>query len=399
MRFLPFLATLLGTACLSLPVAAQDGHTVWRLFVGDHAAPRVTAIDAGSGEIISRFDLSSPATLYATASQRGVYAVQGGANTISAIASGIERSDHGDHADLEVSAPALVDLTVDGDRPVHFVEHHGRIALFFDGEGVARLVDESDWLDGDTSLAISEINTGKPHHGVVIPWGDHALATEATPDADTTRPHGLYVADRSGNRVGDLQPCPALHGEASSGNITAIACAHGIVFATGSGIPVLSHVAYPAHLPEGSSSTLLGCVGLQYFLGNFGADRVVIIDPSDDQGFRLVDLPLRRVHFAVDPTNARFAYILTEDGTLHRLDVVSGKLTDAIAVTAPYSMDGPWDLPRPRIAVAGSEIMVTDPQAGVIRVVDGASFTVSRDIAVEGVPFTIVAVGGSGAAH
>lgn len=396
---LPRLALLLAALCQSSALSADETHSVWRLFVGDHSRPLVTAIDAASGAQIARFDLDAPATLYATPSQRGVFAVQGAANTVAAIATGLDFEDHGDHADLHVDAPRLLDTKLEGDRPVHFVEHHSRLALFFDGEGVARVVGESDWLNGDAELATVEIDTGAPHHGVVIPWGEYALATELTPNADTTRPHGIFVVDNTGARVGDLQPCPALHGEATSGNLTAIGCADGIVIASGASVPTLSHVPYPDHLPEGATSTLLGGVGLQYFLGNFGADRVVLIDPADDQGFRLVQLPMRRVHFAVDPGNPKFAYVFTEDGRLHRLNVLSGTITDSLPLTEPYSMDGAWDLPRPRIAVAGGEIMVTDPRAGRIHVVDAESFSAARTMAVEGQPFTIVAVGGTGATH
>ena len=63
--------------------------------------------------------------------------------------------------------------------------------------------------------------------------------------------------------------------------------------------PELQLLPYSASLPEGKSTTLLGGVAMQYWLGNYGADRVAIIDPSAAEPFRLVDLPSRRVHFAI----------------------------------------------------------------------------------------------------
>jgi len=62
-------------------------------------------------------------------------------------------------------------------------------------------------------------------------------------------------------------------------------------------------------------------------------------------------------------------------------------------------MDGEWNLPRPRVAVAGGEIAVTDPLKGLIHVVDAKAFAKTREIAVEGRPYNIVAVGGAGETH
>ena len=62
-------------------------------------------------------------------------------------------------------------------------------------------------------------------------------------------------------------------------------------------------------------------------------------------------------------------------------------------------MDGHWSDPRPRVAVAGDEIFVTDPLKGVIHVVDAETFAKSREIVTAGRPFNIDAIGGSGTVH
>jgi hypothetical protein len=43
--------------------------------------------------------------------------------------------------------------------------------------------------------------------------------------------------------------------------------------------------------------------------------------------------------------------------------------------------------------------MVTDPLKSVVHAIDAASFEKAHDIAVEGMPYNIVAVGGSGESH
>lgn len=366
----------------------------WRAFVADHGEGKVSVIDLDAGIVTHNFDIAGPAALYATGSGEAVFAVQGDANIVSGFSSGVAVEDHGDHGDIEISEPAaLGDL--EGERPVHFVEHHGQIALFFDGEGVARIVDESDF-----GGAVRDIDSGAPHHGVAAAYGGHVLVSEPHPEDPSNLPVGIKVIGPDGAQVGDLYECPDLHGEASSGNLLAIACASGLLLVTDSASgPQITHLPYSASLPEGKSTTLFGGVGVQYFLGNYGADRVVLIDPSDTDGFRLVDLPTRRVHFAVDPVRPQFAYIFTEDGNLHRLNILSGNVTGTLSLTAPYSMDGLWSDPRPRIAVAGGEILVTDPLEGKVLRVDADGFKLAGEIAVEGVPFNIVAVGGSGNEH
>jgi hypothetical protein len=126
---------------------------------------------------------------------------------------------------------------------------------------------------------------------------------------------------------------------------------------------------------------------------------VAVIEPGVATPFRLVSLPTRRVHFAVDPQRVRFAYVFTEDGNLHEVDIVDGAITRTLKVTDPYSMDGHWNLPRPRIAVAGEDIAVTDPLKGVVHIIHAEDFELEADLAVDGKPFNIVAVGGSGEDH
>jgi hypothetical protein len=388
-------ALMLAAGTLATP--AQDTVSAWRLFVADHGEPVVRAIDLTTGDEIGAFPLASPATLYTTDSKAAVYAVQGAGNRVSVISSGLAFEDHGDHGDLEISDPTLLDVTLEGERPVHFVAHDGEVALFFDGSGIAQIVRESALLAGDAQPRT--YSTDAPHHGVAAPVGAHVLVTRPNADDPKALPVGIDVLAADGERVGDLHECPDLHGEATSGHTLAIACAAGILFVDGGETPQIAFVAYGEDLPDGKVSTLLGGVGLKYWLGNYGADRVAIIDPADETPFRLVDLPSRRVHFAIDPARAGFAYVLTEDGVLNEIDIVAGAISRSLKVTQPYSMDGEWSLPRPRIAVAGGEIAVTDPLNSAIHVVDAESFALDRDIAVEGMPYNIVALGGSGESH
>lgn len=398
MKLIQGASVLALLAAMGGPSWAEDSLTAWRLFVSDHTEPVVRVVDAIDGKLIDTFALEGPASLYRSASGEAVYAVQSDADLVSTIATGIAFDDHGEHADIDVAPPKLSGAEFAGEYPVHHVEHGGHWAVFFDKEGKARIFEEHEALEGHVQTR--EVDSGAPHHGVAIAFGDYTLISAPDPQDPTKLPIGIRVLDRSGAQFGEVASCPDLHGEASSGNITAFACATGLlVVNTVGGVPTITHLPYADGLPEGKATTLVGGRGLQYFLGSYGASAVVLIDPVEADAFRLVELPTRRVTFAVDPIRARFAYVFTEDGKLHRLDVLSGEIVKSLTVTEPYSMDGHWSDPRPRLAVAGDHVVVTDPLAGKLHMVDAASFEQAGEIAIEGRPFNIVAVGGSGAAH
>lgn len=377
---------------------ADDNVNAWRLFVADHDKPTVKVIDALDGDTLNTFTVKGPAVLNRSESGATVFAVQGSADIVSAIASGIAFHDHGDHADIDVEPARLLSVTFDGKKPGHFVERQGKVAQWFDGESHALFFSEQAVLEGKKE--VKSVSVVAAHHGVAVPYDGYGVVSIPNPEDASKRPVGARVVDMAGKKVGNDVACPGLHGSAGSGDTYALACSTGLLLITQkNAAPEIKHLPYPASLPEGSASTLIGGKGMQYFIGNYGPDRLVLIDPTEADSFRLVQLPVRRVHFAVDPVRPKFAYVFTEDGKLHQLDMIKGELTKSVRVTEPYSMDGHWNDPRPRIAVADDKIFVTDPLKSKIHVLDAVAFKESGDISVEGRPFNIVAVGGSGVMH
>lgn len=376
----------------AVAAARADDDETWRLVVADHTAPVVRVLES-DGTVAGTFDIAGPASLAAGPSGTVVHAIQTDADIIHAIDSGIVIKDHGDHADLVVGPPALLPETMTGSRPVHFVVHDGDIAVFYDGEGIARIY-------GARGGSPRVVETAAPHHGVAASIPDHVLVSIPHPEDPSELPVGIRILDEAGAQVGPDHACPDLHGEAASGSMMALACATGILIVRpdGANPPAVEHIAYGADLPAGKSTTLLGASGLQYFVGNYGADAIVTIDPAAGS-FTRTALPNRRVHFAMDPERPQLVYVFTEDGRLHKVNAFTGSIEASVALTGPYSMDGHWRDPRPRIAVAGDAIFVTDPGAAALRVVDVESFEKTRDIAVEGMPYNILAVGGHGASH
>ncbi|MBY5639355.1 metallochaperone AztD [Rhizobium leguminosarum] len=405
-RLLVAVAASVILAATGVAVAEEDHDTkeAWRLFVADHTNPIVRVIDFEDGKELGGYDVKGYASLTASTSGQTVFAAQTEAGVIHAIKTGINFSDHGEHSDLEVSEPALLPVTFEGKRPGHVVPHDDHVVLFYDGSDKAEIVDEADILDGKVEKRI--VDTIKPHHGVAVTMGRYALVsapnTEIETKPDELPPRiGLRVVDEKGSQVGDTAPCTDLHGEATSARLVAFGCKEGVLVAHPGGLdgPKLTMLPYPADFPKAYTGTLLGGKAMQFFLGNYGDDKLVLIDPDAEQPYKLIELPTRRVDFQLDPAEPRNAYILTEDGNLHVLDVVKGEIVNKARVTEPYSKDGHWRDPRPRLAVADGQIAVTDPRHSLVRVVDPDTLKETRTIAVEGQPFSIVAVGGSGASH
>lgn len=400
----PFIVALATSLATGSALAHDEELTAWRLFVADHTQPVVRAIDFENGRELGRYDIKGHAALTASASGQTVFATQSDSDVVHVIKTGIAFSDHGDHRDLNVSDTALLPVTFEGGRPFHVVPHGNQTILFYDRGGKADIIDETALLDGEAK--VRTIDTTAPHHGVAVTMDRFVLVSvpdthvETKPDALPPRV-GLRVIDENGQQVGEMATCTDLHGEAMSARLAAFGCKEGVLIARpdGADAPELTMLSYPESLPGGHVSTLLGGKVMQFFLGNYGEDKVVLIDPDAEEPYQLVELPTRRVDFILDPVNVRNAYILTEDGDLHVLDVIKGEIIRKASVTEPYSKDGHWRDPRPRLATADGEIAITDPRHSLIRIIDADTLKEIRTIPVDGQPFSIVAVGGSGTSH
>ncbi|WP_227288104.1 metallochaperone AztD [Boseongicola sp. H5] len=400
----PMLFTI-GTAWAALalahPVLADDEATAWRIFVADHTDPTITAFDLDAPEQRWSFEVAGPARLYPAADGALVVAVQSDNDRVHFLRSGVELDSHGDHADIEVSDPAPLG-SVEGPRPSHVVTHSGQVAITYDRGGYGGLFDEGALLRGGTDERQFPMNVA--HHGFVAPMGDYVVASVASEDPvaeDKLPPRvgiGSFAAD--GTPLGETHTCTDLHGEAFSGNFLVAGCAEGVIAHDTSGGPdAFTMLPYPADFPEDKTGQLVGASAMQIFLGDYDGSSVVILDPTTEPYFTRVALPFREVDFVLDPARPQHAYIFTEDGSLHRLNMLSAEIEQSVQLTQPYSMDGHWRDPRPRMTVAGDRLILTDPLDASLRVVDLETFAEADRIAVEGIPYNLIAIGGSGLTH
>ncbi|WP_126978982.1 metallochaperone AztD [Frigidibacter oleivorans] len=395
-------AGLAALPLLAAPAHAEEAEARHRLFVADQAAGRITVIDLAEGGGRWSFDIGGPARLYPLAGGSVIAAVQSDGDRVQFLDSGMTLSDHGDHADLEVADPALLEGDLTGAYPVHVVSHGGETAINFDQAGYAAILDDRDLAEG--RIAPVTFPQARAHHGFVAGFGEVMLgsvASDAPASAEGSVPRlGLAAFHRDGTAAGPVQTCTAIHGEAVSGTMLAAGCREGVLTAMVEGDSVAYRMLpYPADFPEGTTGTLHGGRAMQIFLGNHGADGLVVIDPEAEPHMRRIALPFRRVDFGLDPVDPATGWALTEDGSLHGIDLLQATVTDSLRVTGPYSMDGHWNDPRPRLAMTGDEVLVSDPAAEAVHRVAVDGLRLTGTIGVEGLPFNMTLAGGSGVAH
>lgn len=376
---------------------------VRRVFVGDHAQGLITVFDLADPDHRWSFETQGQAKLYPVAGGAAIAAVQSDLDVTQFVMSGVRLRDHGDHADVEVGDPSAFAQKLSGPRPFHLVDHGGEVAINYDLGGYAEILDGAALAEG--RIEPKRFPQNRAHHGFVAPLGGDWLSTVASEEpveGGGAPPRlGLRAFDLSGAPRGALATCTAIHGEAFSGAYLAAGCKEGVLTAKNGPKGVeYEMLAYPVGLPQGvTTGTLLGSPAMQVFLGNHGPDGLVVIDPAEEPHYQRIALPFRRVDFALDPVRARNGYALTEDGSLHRVDLLAARITASAKATEPYSMEGHWNDPRPRIAMAGDEILVTDPRAGLVRRISAETLQEVGTVAVGGLPYHLTVVTASGLVH
>ena len=360
-----------------------------RVLVADTGAATVTVVDLPSGEIAGTLELSAPARLYAAENERHVYAVQTDADLVNVIDGGLWTEDHGDHMHDYLIAPSLAAPTFSGGRPIHFVSHHGQIAIFFDGDGTAAVFSGARPAQ---EVEVTLLDSGRPHHGVAVPLGERALISLPTTD-DAVLPLGVQLMTLAGEVLAEWAECPGLHGEAPLGDWVAFGCTDGVLLVDAHhDEPVTVKVAKPVDDPDRRTGTLIAHPDLPYWIGNFGSRDLVRIDAETLEA-TLIPLPGASAAFRLDPSDGGRIVVVTLDGQLHTLDPMSGEVVGSVAVATPIPADAPRGTPRPGLAVDPGVAYVSDPGAGMLHVVDLDTLAVTLSVAVGGAPSSLAVVG------
>lgn len=390
MRCFRLLPMTLAALAMAGAAQAQTLHAV-RAAVTDHARGSVSVVDLMTGEVLKRFDTGSPGGLRHGAAPGQVSLAQGQAGRVDVIDLGLSVDNHGDHGDLKLSAPRLLPRVAEGPKPSHVLGGDGRLASFFDGDGSIVMAGEGSPVS---------LHANVPHHGLAYPFrsaaGPRLMVSHAA--AAGARPGGVVLLDEQGTEVARTADCPMLHGEAISGRVIGLGCGDGVLLLN-TRTQEFRKVSYPAGTENGRMvRSLVGGGDFHLFVGDFGPDAVTILDPEAGH-FAVVELPARRVAFTMDPQRADTMFVLTEDGQVHRIDTLGGKIAGSASVVRRYPLEGGSSVARPRLSAAGGLVAVTDPARSRLLVLDATTLALQREIAMEGTPLNVLAVAASGERH
>jgi hypothetical protein len=371
--------------------------TLGRLLVADHGASNAWLFDLDEEEpaLLETFSLSSPARAYAGLHGRYGYLVQREANEVRVLDSGIVFESHVDHYHVMKGAPQMLDLTLEGSAPTHFVHHEGWVASFYDGSGDVDVLQERTISAGSPSVRTAA--TGVAHHGVAVVTMAHLLATVGTEGDSLPSEVGIWPIDALDAEPEMLAgPCPRLHGEAAAGDFVLFGCADGVLAVERHDDHFdVSKLDNPPGTPDGTRiGRLVAHEDLPVVFGNWGSEGFALIDPEGGTITPVsTDEPV--VTFGLD-MHGEHLYALTADGLLHRFEAA-----DATPAGEPMEVSGSIDLSgghgaaRPSLAPGAGRMYVALPDAGEVLEIHGADWEVERRISLDGVPHSLAVVSAS----
>lgn len=391
------------TVCLTALVAMAGVKSLvakevsaYRAFVADRASGTVHVLDLETRKQLTPIVLPATAYLAPSSTARMIYAVSAEAKAVMAIDTGIALDSHGDHLDIKVQAPKLLPSKIEGAKPSHVVSYQGRVAMFFDGDGKARLLTDKDMLKGDVTPEV--MGEGPAHHGVAVARRDWVAVTTAEKAGDIWTANGVKIFGEDGAVRAASPECPGLHGEAVSTRLVVFGCEDGVLTVAQSSD--ISKVPYPADAANDERIyTIDAAPGFSMFVGDFGPTALIAFSP-DDRAFHRIVLPDNRIAFAVDPSDGGRVVVVLADGSVRVFNTISGaELLRRENVVTPAADMPEGTRERSRLAIAGPHFLVTDPLKGHAIQLSGADLSVAETYDLGGKPMFAIAIGGSGEQH
>ncbi len=369
----------------SAAASTEHAEAQPRLVVTYADSVEVLDFTAGTATPVATLPLDRPAAANVGPDGRHVYLVNGEAGTTTILDSGSYAQGHGDHFHFYTREASFRPDAVDGPSPVHVVGHDGVVAISNDGDGTFDVFDELGLTSG--GLAITTIESGAGHHGVAVPITDGVLYTALGEGDEGPLPDTIVQADAAGTTVATYADvCPGLHGETHVGSTVLFGCATGVV--------VIDPVAQTSRLipnPADAGELRIGSfyADADTVVGNWGSAGISLVDPEAGAITPvLIDGGL--VAALRGPEGE--ILVLTADGLLHVLDE-SGAEVAAVEALAPFELPEGHGSARPSMTFAAGHIVISDPVASQLVVIDASAWTVEGAIALDSVPTSVVATG------
>lgn len=353
----------------------------------------VQVVDAQKGKVLGDFQRPGYLRLGPGGDGRHVLVTDG--DHFRVLDTGAWSRQHGDHYHAYETTPFLTDMTFDGSKPGHAVEHDGRMALFYDGEGRISTYDPEGM--GVAKPKTTDLTLPAAHHGVALTRADGSIV-HTLGDEEGRR---TVAISKDGKVIAKNDQCPDVHGEAVAGKAIVLGCKDGAIVVEGT---TLTKIASPG--PFGAIATQAGSQDSPVTLGDLKTDAAAYAAHKRERSTKisLVNSQTRKIQVVQLPAAYTFrslgraangdGLVMCADGKLRRIDVKTGKILKEIKVTAAFTEPEDWQQPRPSLAVEGDNAYVTEPATKKVHVVDLASNAVTSHIQLTQVPDEIIAVKG-----
>lgn len=393
----------------------EDAHrdffidTKGRLAVADQNSNVLRVIDLDSNQSAGSFTLANPpSALHASPGGRYVVAVQRTHNRVQFVDGGVWQEDHGDHLHDYKNPARMTAFQIEGPRPTHYDDRHGRASIFMDGVAGPPLEPSRAVLFDDEAIGRGRLLASLPPlpyavHGFAEPNGDVLVVTHRSADAVDTLPNYLHVWRRSGETFVKAQElptrCDRMHGSYTRLTLTVAGCADSVVFVrrdasgnfTSQAVVTGKRVSLVAGHPKQPRMIGTGSVGTPTTSHFFDLDP----DTARASEIRIEgwsDGLVRRAH-AFDRQGRQF-FVLDSQGRIHVLEFSAGswrlkKRLDGVIPNMPTAA------PFPAFAVNGAkdELYVSDPTGRAIVTIDTAALEVRSRSALDFAPLTIAWTG------
>jgi hypothetical protein len=386
----------LAAFLIASPALAQAETSASRAFIGDRENGEVAVIDLEARTTLAPLSLPGPVVLSPSTTASLLYATDREAGQVFGLATGLTLTSHGDHLDLSVAAPRVTGILAEGAKPHHLAPFAGHTAIFFDGEGAAEIVVDQDVLDG--TLKPARAGDGPPHHGVAVVHHTWTAVTLAGEGPDGPVAEGVRLLRPDGTTLSETRNCPALHGEAAATAFVVFGCADGLLVVQPDG-RFVKH-AYPQDRPaEGRVWMTEKAAGFAMTVGDFGRAHLSVFTP-DTGALSIYALAVPMVALALDPESGARVFVVGDDGSVRLVDALTGaeRAMRAGVVTEMADLSEGSRL-RPRIAVAGGHVLVTDPAKSVAIQLAAADLSEIARYDLGFVPGSVAAVAATGEAH
>jgi hypothetical protein len=113
-----------------------------RIFYTDNSTFQSVIYDMQDRKVVLTLPYEGLARVYSGALGRYGYLVEAEYDRITIVDSGLSLKQEAGEWTEQVDKPTILESKVTGLAPTHFVAHDSRVAIFFDNEGKAKVLDE-----------------------------------------------------------------------------------------------------------------------------------------------------------------------------------------------------------------------------------------------------------------